>query len=356
MYSCDLAVVVPRRKDLQLGTDRWTAGMSMEGGQTRWAIVGLVVGLVFLAISARGVDLDAVTAVLSRVETLPLVAALGATFAFMALKALRWAVILRPGIKSSFVLLHSTTYIGSAANLVIVHSGELLRSFIVGRRSKVSPSAILASVGVERVFDMCAVLTFIGVLLLFDLELADTLGTAALVAAALAAGGLTAMMIVARPSRLRGALSRLAGKLLPRALHAWLFGQIHHGLKGLTALGSVTTLLKTLALSIVQWSCIVAAVWLSVLALGQTVPAPAAIGVWVLMVLGLTLPSSPAQLGTTQLAYTLGLSMTDAAHEVAFAASVIYICTVNVPIMIIGAICWLRLGRVKALASETARG
>jgi uncharacterized membrane protein YbhN (UPF0104 family) len=64
------------------------------------------------------------------------------------------------------------------------------------------------------------------------------------------------------------------------------------------------------------------------------------------MVIGLTLPSSPAQLGTTQLAFTLGLSLASNETEIAFAASVVYTCCVNIPYMIIGAICWLRSGGI----------
>ena len=95
-----------------------------------------------------------------------------------------------------------------------------------------------------------------------------------------------------------------------------------------------------MALSALQWGCIVAVIWLSLSAIDQTVPLPAALAVWVLMVIGLTLPSAPAQLGTTQLAYVAGLTLAEIDAATAFAASAIYTCTVNLPIMLVGWSCW----------------
>jgi hypothetical protein len=82
-----------------------------------------------------------------------------------------------------------------------------------------------------------------------------------------------------------------------------------------------------------------------------------AVTVWMLMVIGLTLPSSPAQLGTTQLAFTLGLFLALNETEVPFAASVVYTCCVNIPYMIIGAVYWMRFGRIdRRIASNTFPG
>ena len=113
--------------------------------------------------------------------------------------------------------------------------------------------------------------------------------------------------------------------MLPAPLGPWLSGQVQRGLLGLAALSNLRTLLRTCVRSIVQWSSISVAIWLGVRAVGHEVTVPAAIGVWVLMVLGLTLSSSPAQPGTAQLAYMLGLSLTETNDEVAFAASVVYV-------------------------------
>jgi len=275
----------------------------IHGQTSRWTVAGLVLGCLFLLIAGRGLDYSEMLAVLAQARPGEAVLAIIATLGFMALKTLRWSIILRPGIGTSFGFLHRVTYVGSAANLLIVHSGELLRAVMVARRCGVAASAVLASVGIERVFDMLAVLTFLGLLAFLGAEMTDSLTLSAAVAAALAVAALALMVALRHPTPIRRALAKTARLVLPATLEIWIAGQ------------------------------------------GHVVTVPAAVGVWVLMVLGLTLPSSPAQLGTTQLAYTLGLALTSANDEVAFAASVVYVCTVNLPIMVIGAVNWLMLTR-----------
>ena len=106
-------------------------------------------------------------------------------------------------------------------------------------------------------------------------------------------------------------------------------------------------------LSILQWSCIIFAIWLCAYSVGYTATVTMAIAVWILMVIGLTLPSSPAQLGTTQLAFTLGLSIAINEVQIPFAASVVYTCCVNIPYMIIGAFYWLRLSEFRRETQKT---
>jgi uncharacterized protein (TIRG00374 family) len=314
-------------------------------GRIPWYLAGLGVGALSLWLSGRGLDWSAVLAVLQTASVTSILLAMLGTFGFMALKAWRWSVLLEPRIRARPALLHWVVYVGSAANLVVVHSGELLRALIVGRRLNSPPSSVLASIGLERVFDMFSVLTLVGVLLLFDFHVMNSIVSAGLVAAALALGGMALMLVLLKPTRFRKVLTQIALKVLPVPLHDWVKEQVKRGLTGVSALGNPRAMLRAFVLSILQWGCIVAVVWVSVQAVGTVISVTEAIGVWVLMVIGLTLPSSPAQIGTTQLAYTIGLALSPVSDEVAFAASVIYTFTVNVPIMLIGAACWLRVDR-----------
>lgn len=309
----------------------------------KWAVLGVALGGVFLLIAARGLNFSEILQVLRGANVALVLVTVAGSLGFMLLKSLRWRVILEPSVSVSFGLLHWATYAGTASNLVLVHSGEVLRALVVGRRTSSSPSAILASIAIERIFDMIAVVTLFSIMLLAGLNITRSVAAAALVAAGLIAVALAGLWILLKPSRLRETCSRLATAVMPGPLRKWLSHQARQGIGGLKALGSPRTLFATFMLSLLQWSCIVAAIWFSVAALDHPVTVPAAIGVWVLMVIGLTLPSSPAQLGTTQLAYTVGLALTEANHEIAFAASVIYTSAVNLPMMIIGSLCWLMI-------------
>lgn len=307
----------------------------------RWITLGALLGLAFLWAALRGVDLGAVRVVLESVQVGATLATLAAALGFMLCKALRWSILLRPLARVQFGYLHSATYIGSAANLIVAHSGEIVRAMLVGRRAAVAPSAVLATIGIERLFDFVAMLVMLGLVLAIDRHLAGALTAAGLFALAAVVVGIAAMLALLRPTPATSALGQALLRLLPGAWRAWTLAQVRRSRAGLAPISDPATALLSFAVSIVQWGCIVAAVSSSVAAVGLAVTLSAAVGVFVLLMVGLTLPTAPAQLGTTQLAFAAGLALTGTGAEAAFAASVVYTCAVVVPVVILGALCWL---------------
>ncbi len=314
--------------------------------QFKWTILGIVIGLVFLWFSLSGIDFDSIVDSLAGVKFFPAIMAVIASLLFMLIKAWRWSVILGPVAHVRMSLLHSAVYIGTAANLIIVHSGEVLRAALVGRKSQIASSAIFASIGVERVFDFMVVVTLFGVLLIINPELPEYVTAAGFIALFLVIVGLIIMLSLFIPSKMRKQLAALLVRFLPEKFSEIIIKQLKHSLVGFSALGSASTLINAFLLSLLQWGCIVGAIWLSASSVGYTATFAMVITVWILMVIGLTLPSSPAQLGTIQLAFTLGFSFSLNETQIPFAASVVYTCCVNIPYMIIGAVCWLRSGGI----------
>lgn len=314
--------------------------------QLKWTLIGIIVGLGFLWLSLRGIDVQSVVESLVLINPIPAMMVVMAAILFMLIKAWRWAVILRPVASVELSLLHSAAYIGTAANLVIVHSGEVIRAALIGRKSTIAPSAVLASIGVERVFDFMVVVALFGVLLMIDPQLPEYVAAAGFVALLLVVIGLLVIISLVIPSKTRGQLAKLVTRILPEKYSELLIKQLKRSLIGFAALGSPLIVMQTFLLSLVQWSFIIAAIWLSGVAVDYMATLSMAITVWILMVVGLTLPSSPAQLGTIQLAFTLGLSFTLDETQIPFAASIVYTVCVNLPYMIIGAVCWLRSGGI----------
>ncbi len=314
--------------------------------QFKWTLLGIVIGIIFLWFSLRGIDIHSMLERLKAVRLLPAIMAFVAGTLFMLVKAWRWSVILGPVARVELPLLYSAVYIGTAANLIIPHSGEVLRAALVGRRSRVASSAVLASVGVERIFDFMAVAALFGVLLIINPQLPEYVAAAGFIAIFMVVAGLVAIVSLLIPSKFRRHSRLLVISLLPEKLWVMIRSHLKRSFVGFSALGSPSIVINAFLLSILQWSCVVGAIWLCVISVGHAATLSMAITVWVLMVIGLTLPSSPAQLGTTQLAFTLGLSLALNETEVPFAASVVYTCCVNIPYMVMGAVYWLRSGGI----------
>jgi uncharacterized membrane protein YbhN (UPF0104 family) len=84
------------------------------------------------------------------------------------------------------------------------------------------------------------------------------------------------------------------------------------------------------------------------MAIGLAASLSASVAVLALMVVGVTLPTAPGYLGTTQLAFVVGLGVSGVPIEQAFASSLVYSLTVNLFMMLLGAAAWLLGCGIKA--------
>jgi glycosyltransferase 2 family protein len=84
------------------------------------------------------------------------------------LRAIRWKVLLEPITKSSLKELFATTTVGFAAIFLIGRAGEIVRPMWLPMRDhRVRPSAALVTLGLERIFDLAALVAFFAVNLLW---------------------------------------------------------------------------------------------------------------------------------------------------------------------------------------------
>lgn len=84
------------------------------------------------------------------------------------LRAIRWRALLAPITDSSLKELFATTTVGFTAIFLIGRAGEIVRPMWLPMRDRrVRPSAALVTLGLERVFDMAALVCFFSFNLLF---------------------------------------------------------------------------------------------------------------------------------------------------------------------------------------------
>ena len=84
------------------------------------------------------------------------------------LRAVRWQVLLAPITPSSLKELFATTTVGFAAIFLIGRAGEIVRPMWLPMRDKrVRPSSALVTLGLERIFDLAALVCFFAVNLLW---------------------------------------------------------------------------------------------------------------------------------------------------------------------------------------------
>lgn len=311
-----------------------------------WTAAGTAVGLTLLYASTRKVEPTALLTTIRSAELLPTMGVLLATLSFVAIKAWRWTVLLPfvPAPKLSRV--HQAVYVGLAVNFLIAHVGEFLRAATVARGCNAPMSAVLASVMLERALDFVALAVLLILLSTFASELPGFIRVAVLITGGIVVVSLSGLyFLLHAPVWLKRVASALMWPF-PDKQREWLLRQFGELRRGLAALRSLRMTLLAICASVLQWVFVLLAIWCSALAVNIEAHIVPVFATFVLIIVGLTLPNSPMQIGTTQLAFTVGLGTQAVAASNAIAASVVYTLLLIVPIMVIGGVCLLRARRL----------
>ncbi len=180
------------------------------------------------------------------------------------LRSVRWALLLKPQKKVSALSLVGTQVIGFAAVALFGRLAELVRLYLVARRTRLTLSSQLAVYTVERMFDLGAMaLIFSGALLLApdraSLPHHEALQRSALIGLVLAiALGIFAVAVRASGNAVAALAERIAGTLSP-GLGVATGDKIRSFRDGLNAIRNFPDFLFALAVSLLMWGMITVA-------------------------------------------------------------------------------------------------
>ncbi len=183
------------------------------------------------------------------------------------LRAMRWAVFLRPALKQQgksrihWWNLVGPSFIGFTGLAIFGRIGELIRPLLVARRTGQSFASQIAVVAVERVFDLGAFALIFSINLLISPQLKSL---PYLHKAGYTIAGLTlTLLIFVAAVRLAGAfVARLAETLvglISKAAAATIKEKILHFRDGLNVIDNIPDFIMATALSIALWLTIAAA-------------------------------------------------------------------------------------------------
>jgi uncharacterized protein (TIRG00374 family) len=260
-----------------------------------------------------------------------------------------------------------TTDIGFAASAVLpARAGEVLRPYLLARKERLSPTATFATIVVERILDLGAVLLLLaGYLLWFDAGAAQSapelygavrLGALVTTPATLAALGVM-MVLAGHPERLQRFVLGIQRVLPARAAH-WLAGLARTFAEGLAIVRRPSRFVASLALSVVLWVLIASQAWLVTRAFDIPMPYAGAYLLTSMLVVGVSLPT-PGGVGGFHEAFRLGATAFFAAdNDAAVGAAIVMHAASFGPVVIMGL--WfvaregLDLGRMRQMADDEA--
>jgi uncharacterized protein (TIRG00374 family) len=303
-----------------------TEATSSSSPLRRWwyLFTGLLIGGIFLYITARNIDLTAAVEAIYAVNVLWLLPLTVIFILNTALRSARWRLMFPDDSRPSFRHTLDAFLIGKVGNNVMPGKlGELLRAGVLGRvLPTVGVSGSLATIVLEKVIDALAVLLLLGMALLLA-PLPTWVARAGIV------------MLVAFPMLLVVLLIvQKTQERIPFSAHtdsstgivARLARLVRNGVSkfstGLYALRNTRHFTFLAVLTLVIWGWEVVIMFICLQAFTLSVPFSAAIVTLVFLCVGSMLPSAPGLVGTYQLFIVSALQLYAVSDTGAFGLAV----------------------------------
>lgn len=276
---------------------------------------------------------DKVSAHLKQMRIWPLVVAALLINLTMLARSLRWQTLLAPiaevGLHNTF----AATSIGFGSIFVFGRAGEIVRPIILSLREPVPPSATIATILIERLFDMLTVAAIFAFNLLFFTLPANkvgdlnTLGTIHTVGVLMSVGvvvGIAVLVLLRlKADVLIGFLER-SSHLLPERLARVLLNLVRHLADGLSVLINVRELVKAVFYSLVVWVLVATATWMVAGAFNVDFSFSQAIFVMGFGLVGSVVPTPGGSAGAFHKAAQQGLMFLGLEPNLAAAIAIVY--------------------------------
>ncbi len=261
-------------------------------------------------------------------------------------RALRWRILLRPLGEFPLEALFSSTAIGIGfCNMVLPgRIGELVKPYLLSRWSGSPLSGLLGSSLMERLFDMLTVLLMLG-LVIASLPDAGQLRAWAALPFSIAGILLVTTALLQRRHRLALWAVGLATGVLPGRLRKRALELVDGFIGGLESLGSLGSLVRAGAWSLLLWGMIATVFGMGFLALGMPVPFVwGSMVVLVSVAVAVAAPSAPGFIGTFQAGCLVGLGVYNISPTQALGYSVFSHAVQFTTQVALGAICLIYRG------------
>jgi hypothetical protein len=270
--------------------------------------LSLVVSGGFLYLAFRNVPLADLGAALGRVRPGWLLLAIAVSFLLMVFRAWRWQLELRPLERIPLGRLWVVTAVAYLAiNLFPARLGEVVRPWLLSRRSSVSFSNVVGNLVVEKTMDSLVILFYILAGLVMVENLPGWVRTGAIVPAVFAVILVTLVILLywrgeafvdrwvlhRLPERFAGGLKRVTGAIVA----------------GMQVLPNPRLLVAVFLVSLALWFLPILSSYIMIRAFDFPVPFSAAVVVFIFIGFGTALPNVPGMIGPYQYACVLALEL-----------------------------------------------
>jgi len=294
-------------------------------------VILLAAGLTYWFLKSS--EWDLVGQYLSHVKLWPLVLGFLVINLTLVVRSLRWQVLLGPIARVKLDNAIAATAIGFGSLFVVGRASEVIRPIVLSLRENIKPSATLATILIERIYDTTAVVSLFSVNLLFftlpvqDAGRVEQLATVRLIGVLLLAGlalGIVLLIVLRlRAPQIISWLERLSERWSLHFLQP-LFNLIRHLADGLSVLVSIRALAFSLFYTGCVWGLVTTATWLVLHAFGQELSLSHVIFVLGFGLIGSLIPTPGGSAGAFHATAAKGFEFLGLEHNLAAAIAIVY--------------------------------
>jgi hypothetical protein len=303
-------------------------------------LIGITLSLLFLWLAFRKVNFDEVGYALRNANYLYFALAFFLSGAGFLIRAYRWKIMLSPIKDIRFGKVFRAITIGFMANGILpMRLGEVIRALVLGHDERISRSAALATIVVERMFDVF-VLLFLFAIFLILIPFPEEIRKVSLVVFAI---GLIAIAIILFLITKPKIVSKLFN-LLPERIGRKFQKTFLYFIEGLKIVKEKKLIFLVLILSFCLWGYIAIINFTVFQVLQIELPLYAAFIVMITVCLGISIPSAPGFVGTFHYFAILGLSIFNISKDTALSFGILSHLIGFIPVVLIGFVCLQRMG------------
>ena len=280
----------------------------MNTRQRRTIVLSLLVSVVFLYLAFRNVPLDDLGAALGRLHPGWLAVTVMISLLIMVFRAWRWQLELRPLERIPFGRVWVVTAVAyMAINLLPARLGEVVRPWLMSRRSSVSFSNVVGNLVVEKTMDAVVTLLYI----LAGLATIENLPEWVRTGARVPAVGAVVLVILVLLLYWRGEefVDRTVLRFLPERFGAGVKRVTGAIVAGMRVLPNPRLVLAVFLVSVALWFLPILSSYVMMRAFEFQLPFSAAVVVFIFIGFGTALPNVPGMLGPYQYACILALGL-----------------------------------------------
>ncbi len=259
-------------------------------------------------------------------------------------RSLRWKAFLAPIATARLSNIFAATSVGFGAIFVIGRAGEIVRPAVLSLRERISPSATLATILIERLYDTTAVVSLFAVNLLFfklppsqgDVGALGTIRAVGLTLLIGVAAGITILVLLRlKAGPMISWLERRSSRF-PQKLVRPLLNFISHLSDGLSVLLNMRELAITAFLTLCVWTLVSAATWLTLFAFGLNFSISHVIFILGFGLVGSVIPTPGGSAGAFHAAAAKGLEFLGLDTNLSASIAIVYHLIAFGPPFVIG--------------------